>query len=92
MISQTRVSQVMAGEPFPSGMLYQEVLVSPASALCARDSFKVGAAQSLPLGILLDPIRWKVAPALSRGMGPAFNSIMVRGAKQRCLKRLVGEL
>lgn len=52
-ISQTRVSQVKAGESFPSDTLYQEVSVSPASALCACKGFKVGAAQTLRLGLVL---------------------------------------
>jgi len=33
--------------------LYQEVSVSPTSALCACQGFKVGAAQSLQLGFVL---------------------------------------
>lgn len=77
---QSRVSQAMAaGESFPSNTLYQEVSVSPASALCACEEFMVRAAQSLQLG----SVQWKAAPALSRGMGPAFNSSMVPREKQQ---------
>lgn len=76
---QSRVSQAMAGESFPSNTLYQEVSVSPASALCACEEFLVRAAQSLQLG----SVQWKAAPALSRGMGSAFNSSMVPREKQQ---------
>lgn len=93
-IARSRVSQVKAGEPFPRETLHQEVSVSPASALGACAGFEVGAAPSLQLGLVLvlGSVRWEVAPALSRGMGPAFKSSMVHRAKEQCLKRSVGEL